>query len=72
MKSAKGIFGGCWVCGAVLIELKIAGVINWSWLSVTSPIWGPFALIFAALAVLLILKGILKALNWMAEAVKKL
>ena len=28
----------------ILVTLKLTGVINWSWLWVTSPIWIPIAL----------------------------
>lgn len=34
----------CVVMFAVFTALKIADVINWSWLAVTSPIWIPFLL----------------------------
>ena len=36
---------------AGLIILKLFGVINWSWLAVTSPIWGMY--LFGAVAVVL-------------------
>jgi membrane protein YdbS with pleckstrin-like domain len=43
----------------ILVSLKLTGVINWSWLWVTSPIWIPIALalliLFIALGVVLIL-----------------
>ena len=43
----------------ILVSLKLTGVINWSWLWVTSPIWIPIALAllihFIALGVVLIL-----------------
>ena len=29
------------VLGAVFIVLKLAGVIDWSWWTVTLPLWGP-------------------------------
>ena len=42
----------------ILVTLKLTGVINWSWLWVTSPIWIPIALalliLFIALGVVLI------------------
>ena len=46
----------------ILVTLKLTGVINWSWLWVTSPIWIPIALalliLFIALGVVLILFAI--------------
>ena len=43
----------------ILVILKLTGVINWSWVWVTSPIWIPIALVlfilFVALGVVLIL-----------------
>ena len=43
----------------ILVTLKLTGVINWSWLWVTSPIWIPIALVlfilFVALGVVVIL-----------------
>ena len=37
----------------ILVILKLTGVINWSWVWVTSPIWIPIALVFFILAVAL-------------------
>jgi hypothetical protein len=37
----------------ILVSLKLTGVIDWSWIWVTSPIWIPIALIFFILAVAL-------------------
>jgi CHASE2 domain-containing sensor protein len=39
----------------ILVSLKLTGVINWSWLWVTSPIWIPIAL---ALLILFIASGV--------------
>ena len=43
----------------ILVILKLTGVIDWSWVWVTSPIWIPIALVlfilFVALGVVLIL-----------------
>ena len=43
----------------ILVILKLTGVINWSWVWVTSPIWIPIALVlfilFVALGVVVIL-----------------
>ena len=32
--------------GIIFIALKLAGVINWSWVWVISPFWIPVALVF--------------------------
>lgn len=37
----KGVIG---LLGVLFIALKLTGVINWSWLWVLTPFWGPFAL----------------------------
>jgi len=37
----------------ILVILKLTGVINWSWVWITSPIWIPIALVFFILAVAL-------------------
>jgi hypothetical protein len=37
----------------ILVILKLTGVIDWSWVWVTSPIWIPIALLFFILAVAL-------------------
>ena len=46
----------------ILVILKLTGVIDWSWVWVTSPIWIPIALVlfilFVALGVVLILFAI--------------
>ena len=38
-----------WVSAAILTTLKMEGVVDWSWWWVTSPLWGPFAILFAGL-----------------------
>ena len=47
------------IVALVLIILKLTGVIDWSWVWVTSPIWIPIALVlfilFVALGVVVIL-----------------
>jgi hypothetical protein len=37
----------------ILVILKLTGVIDWSWVWITSPIWIPIALVFFILAVAL-------------------
>ena len=53
----------CIIAGAVLTFLKEMGYINWSWIWVTIPFWGPFALIMLALILIVILKLLAKALG---------
>ena len=36
----------------VFLVLKLTGHIDWSWLWVTAPLWGPLAVVFAIAAVL--------------------
>ena len=36
-----GILG---LIGVAFVVLKLCGVIHWSWLWVTAPLWGPWAL----------------------------
>ena len=49
-----GFFG---LLGIVFIVLKLCGVIDWSWIWVLAPLWGPIAL-----AITIILIGIVIAL----------
>lgn len=37
----KGVIS---LLGVLFVALKLTGVINWSWLWVLTPFWGPFAL----------------------------
>jgi hypothetical protein len=37
----------------ILVILKLTGVIDWSWVWITSPIWIPIALVFFILTVAL-------------------
>jgi hypothetical protein len=39
----------------VFIILKLLGKITWSWWWVLAPLWGPIAIVFAILAVFLVL-----------------
>ena len=45
----------------VLLALKLTGCIDWSWWVITAPLWGMFAIVFALIAlglVLVIMVGI--------------
>lgn len=53
--------------GVALMLLKIGRVISWSWIWVTIPFWGPFALLMLAAAILIILKVFLILLGWVAR-----
>lgn len=46
-------FGG--LLAVLFIGLKLGGVINWSWLWVLAPIWGPIALVAVIFAVALLI-----------------
>lgn len=53
--------------GVAMMLLKIGRVISWSWIWVTIPFWGPFALLLLAAAILIIIKLFLKLLGWVAR-----
>lgn len=44
----------------IFIILKLTGTIDWSWLWVTIPLWGGFALLLVIIFFLLIFEGIMK------------
>lgn len=47
--------GGLGFCGAlflVFLVLKLTGVVDWSWLWVTAPLWLGFVLVAAVVAIL--------------------
>ena len=53
-----GFFGAL---GLLFIGLKLGGVISWSWVWVTMPLWGGFA--FLALVIILaVVAGIISAI----------
>ena len=66
------VLGACFITGLVLCILKATRVIGWSWLVVTAPLWGPFALLFAALCALAVLMLAAKALKRLNEFIKNL
>ena len=41
--------GFCGALGVLFIGLKLAGIIDWSWLWVTAPLWVGFAISFVFL-----------------------
>jgi succinate dehydrogenase hydrophobic anchor subunit len=50
-RSGGGGIGVCGLLGVVFVTLKLCGVIDWSWWWVTSPFWGPIALVVAIMAI---------------------
>ena len=72
LNTGAKILGACFLSGLVLCAMRVAKVINWDWFIVTAPIWGPFALLFAALSALAILTAAARVLKWLAESVKRL
>lgn len=53
--------------GVAMMLLKIGRVISWSWIWVTIPFWGPFALLMLIAILLIILKLFSKLLGWVAR-----
>lgn len=53
--------------GVALMILKAGKVISWSWIWVTIPFWGPFALLILIAILLIILKLFSKLLGWVAR-----
>jgi hypothetical protein len=52
-KSSGGI-GLCSLLFLIFLTLKLCGVITWSWWWITSPLWGPVAILLFILAVIFI------------------
>ncbi len=63
-----GFFG---LLGIVFITLKLTGYIDWPWLWVTCPLWGPIALVLAVIATLTVCGFvgwlIIAAIEWTVE-----
>ena len=49
--------------GVAFVVLKLTHVITWSWLWVTAPFWGGFALAGVLVIILLIVGGVAAALD---------
>lgn len=56
--SAGGGIGFCGLLGIVFIVLKLCKIIDWDWLWVLAPIWGPAAFVVFLLLVWLAAIGI--------------
>lgn len=62
-KSAGGGIGFCGILTIVFIVLKLVGVIDWKWVWVLSPIWGPLALVIVGFFVYCVCVGTYKYFN---------
>lgn len=56
-----------WVAGILLALLKALRVIDWPWLWVTAPIWGPFAIVYALLLIVALFMGCARFLQWVSR-----
>jgi hypothetical protein len=54
----SGGIGFCGLLAIVFITLKLAKVINWSWLWVLSPVWIPAAFVLAIAIVIVIVRTV--------------
>ncbi len=59
--------GICGALGVAFVILKLTHTIEWSWVWVTAPFWGPVALVFALLLLAVIVKAAAKFLGWLAK-----
>lgn len=57
------------LAGIILMFLKLMHYIEWSWLWVTIPFWGPIALVTIALILLIALKALAKVLAWIVKRI---
>ena len=55
-KSSGGI-GFFGLLGLLFIGLKLAGYINWSWIWVTAPLWGPVVFLLVLIVVILVINN---------------
>lgn len=49
--------------GLLFIGLKLSGIINWSWLLVLLPIYGPIALVLAFIFIVFLIGSVLTILK---------
>ena len=63
-----GFWGGMFL---VFLTLKLIGAIDWSWWIVTSPLWGPYAVILAIMAVLFAIVGVVEIVAKIVSRRKK-
>lgn len=64
--TGRGI-GVCSLLGVAFVILKLTNTIDWSWVWVTAPFWGPVALVFALLLFAVIIKAGAKFLAWLSR-----
>lgn len=60
-------FGG--LLSLVFVAAKLWGKIDWPWWQVFAPLWAPPAAIFGAIAVFLVLAGLLWCIASIGEAI---
>lgn len=53
-KTATGHVGFLGLLFLVFLVLKLCGVIDWSWLWVTAPLWTPFAIVLVIVALIVL------------------
>lgn len=58
-ESSSGGIGFAGLLTVLFIGLKLTGYISWSWWWVLSPIWLGFALVLVALAIALVIAGVI-------------
>jgi len=66
MSDSNNSSGGVGVCGLLLVlfvGLKLGGVISWSWLWVTSPIWLPLTVLLSVFGLAFLLMFIVSAVR---------
>jgi len=62
MASTSTSSGGIGICGAtfiVFLVLKLVGKIGWSWWWVTSPLWGPAAIVVGGILIFGVIYGVI-------------
>jgi hypothetical protein len=55
------------ILGIVFITLKLCNVINWSWIWVLVPFWGPLAIVMAIAMVFLVIIAALGIISFFFE-----
>lgn len=63
---AKGI-GVCGLLGVAFVILKLCHVIEWSWVWVTAPFWGPVAIALLILLAMVVLWSLAKLFKWVGK-----
>lgn len=61
------VFFVSWIAGVVLVFLKETNVIDWPWLWVTAPFWGPLAVLYALLLVAAVTIALARFFGWIAK-----